>query len=162
MGADLYIQTITNAAEEKYRLLFLAAVAKRDAFPGDSAEAKQAQKEVDDYYKAMFPEDGYYRDSYNATSVLWRLGLSWWQDVGPLLDNDYLMQPSKIRDFLGMIRDAPFTPATKEELLDQYAVVDDDENSVEGWNEFFQSERDRLIKFLEHAIELDESIYCSI
>lgn len=76
MGADLYIEKIHQPLLEKYQPLFDEAVRQRDALPRDSKEAKAAQRKVTRYYDLMY-SDGYFRDSYNVTSVLWRLGLSW-------------------------------------------------------------------------------------
>ena len=46
-------------------------------FPGQNAqEAEAAQAEVAKYFDLMYSE-GYFRDSYNVTNVLWRLGLTW-------------------------------------------------------------------------------------
>jgi hypothetical protein len=66
---------------------FDEAVARRDGLPEDSAARNEAQEDVERLYEKMY-EEGYFRDSYNASSVLWPLGLSWWTDVGALLETD--------------------------------------------------------------------------
>jgi hypothetical protein len=76
MGADLYIRAIHDPIVEKYQPLFDKAVRRRDALPSDSNEQEVAQQEVEKYYDLMYSE-GYFRDSYNSTNVLWTLGLSW-------------------------------------------------------------------------------------
>jgi hypothetical protein len=74
MGADLYIENIHYPLMRKYEPLFESAVRRRDSSPPKSKEAEAAQRDVTKYYDLMYSE-GYFRDSYNATSVLWRLGL---------------------------------------------------------------------------------------
>jgi hypothetical protein len=39
--------------------------------------------------------DGYFRDSYNDSNLLWKLGLDYWEWFGSYLGNDRLLQPDK-------------------------------------------------------------------
>lgn len=84
MSADLYTDVIRRPLFDKYQLRFEAALREREASPGGSKLPEAAKAEVEKYYELMNSE-GCFRDSYNATGVLNRLGLSWWQDVMPLL-----------------------------------------------------------------------------
>jgi len=36
-------------------------------------------------------ERGCFRDSYNDSDLLWKFGLSWWQDITPLHDNRHCL-----------------------------------------------------------------------
>ena len=110
---------------------------------------------------------GYFRDSYNATSVLRTLGLSWWNDVGPLLDQyspeeDSSLGGDGLQAFRQMVANAEQRLPDKEELFVSNALVDDDENTVESWHNYYREKRERLLKFIDHAIEMGEPIYFSI
>ncbi len=104
-------------------------------------------------------EEGYYRDSYNNTNLLWQYDLSYWTDVGALLDKDNFMSVANIKYFLALIAENELPNPPK---LDDGAVVDDDENSLEAWYNYFVEKKQKLMDFLLKAIELNEPIYCSI
>ena len=63
-------------------------------------------------------EAGYYRDCYNSTSLLWKLGLSWWRDVGGLIrenkgtEHEGKLTPEQCKEFLKMLKE-------KESKLDE-------------------------------------------
>src|SRR6185437_1103411 len=40
----------------------------------------------------------YFRDSYNLSNVLWTLGLSWWRDVLPFLNEQLELKGQKLQD----------------------------------------------------------------
>ena len=48
---------------------------------------------ADLYIESIYDEesgDGYFRDSYNPTSILNKLGLDWWADVRTVTEGDFL------------------------------------------------------------------------
>jgi hypothetical protein len=55
----------------------------------------------------------YFRDSYNPTSIMWNLGLSWHSHVIPMLDEDELLQPDKGAVLLEMVKSAKPLPMDK-------------------------------------------------
>jgi hypothetical protein len=157
MGADLYIHKVRKPVKAEWQPKFDAAVAQRNAAQDDAAKA-EAQKLVDEAYDKLWGGDGYFRDSYNGTSVLWRLGLSWWQDMKPDIDPESNPDGNNVsvdacRAFLAKVLAAEMKPATRADLLANNCAVDDGECSVESWNKFYREKRDRLIAFLERAIE---------
>ncbi len=80
---------------------FKKAVAERDA--ETDAKAKEAlQKEVTKYYDLMYSH-GYFRDSYNNSSLLWQYDLSWWTDVSPMLAADGILLPDQSATLLAML-----------------------------------------------------------
>lgn len=165
MGADLYINKIHEPLRAEWQPKFDAAVAQRESAVTEEGRAA-AQKLVDEAYDKLWGGDGYYRDSYNGTSVLWRLGLSWWQDVEPDIDPDSNPDGNNVsveacRVFLAKVLAAELKPATYHELRANHCTVDDGENSVEAWNKFYQEKRDRLVAFLERAIE-NGGLYASL
>jgi len=164
MGADLYIKSLQEVCQEKNRPLFDKWVKKRDALGADVPEdvREAAQKKVTYYYDKMY-EKGYFRDSYNSTSVLWTLGLSWWTDVTEMLDDEGNLTPEKAVELVTMIESKKQKLPTKRELLDGHATVSDEgEDSVASWHKFYKEKKERLIQFLAQAIELGEPIHCSL
>lgn len=84
MGADIYLNSVYKANHAIWQPLFNEAVEERDRLQalGDTAEAKEMQTLVEEYYDKMY-ERGYFRDSYNSTSLMWLLDMSWWQPDVP-------------------------------------------------------------------------------
>lgn len=154
MGADLYLGNECDVASKFVKPLFDKAVALRDKYPRDSAEAKVLQEIVTATYDAMYPEGSYFRDSYNCTSVFGTLGLSWWQDCGKLLNKAGNLNGANLVKFRKMVASAKQTLPTKQELLDDHATVaESGENSVESWHEMYARKRTQLLAFLDKAIK---------
>ena len=91
-------------------------------------------------------------DPYNVHGLLPTLGLSWWEDVLPLLDcqkNPGYLRLGNVKKFLGMVQDAdqqlPSLDETNGEMADH-----------------FREKRRELIGFLERAIKLREPVYCDL
>ena len=171
MGADLYIESISEPAAKAAKPAFDEACQRRDKRRdmlradglsreaiGNDAEVKAAQDDVDKAYNAMYPEDGYFRDSYNVSSVLNKCGLSWWRDVTPMLRNGKL-SPKKAALLAERIEKAPLHLPTLAELEHDNA---DTKNGVESWHDYYRNKRTRLIAFLRRAVELKEPIRCSL
>ena len=125
---------------------------------------------ADLYISTVYDRDedaGYYRDSYNATNILWKLGLSWWKlyEEYKLGDNDSTMTPEQAKDFLGMVE-------TRKPLLDKFleeelsiewleanhCVADD----LDGWMELWTNKYDELVRFLNLSISEDSPIVWSV
>ena len=149
MGADLYIKSLHDASQAKYRPLFEAACAERDKHDRDSLEAKAAQKDVREYCELMHGA-GYFRDSYNSTSIMWRYGLSWGQSDG-LIDEEGMMSPTSAKALLEMLESYNMKEVTAEEFPDD----------LEGWRSYFETKATLFKNFLRRAIELNEPIVCS-
>ena len=162
MGADLYIEKLHQPLRQKYAPLFEAAVRKRDALPPKSRKAWATQKEVTKYYDLMYAQ-GYFRDSYNVSNVLGRLGLSWWVDVKPLCTPDRKLRGGQLLTFRDMVANAKLTLPSREEIEKQGGTVADmGQNSLAAWHKYFAREQTALLAFLNQAIELDSAIHCSL
>jgi len=162
MGADIYIRSLSDAGHAKYSKKFDEAVMLRDK--AQTAEEREAaQKLVSKYYEKMYAR-GYFRDSYNATSLFWILGLSWWNDTGNELDEEGRLSVAGCKKLLAEVkgRAVPSVKQVASYLAGQNAAVDDGENSPAEWRKFFVNKRRRFIRFLEKAIELNEGLDCSI
>jgi len=155
MGADIYRRSISDAARKQYLPLFDEAVKKRNA--GDET----AREDVEKYYRAMYPEDGYFRDSYNNSNFLWLLGISWWRDIKT--DENGFLSIDRAKAFLATLEEKPVT----QELVEAHiAKLNEKERRIEpdvdGWFDRWTKDREHLMKMLRDSIESDEMLYCSL
>jgi hypothetical protein len=160
MGADLYLGKECEIARKYVEPLFDQAVKLRDKYQRGSVEAKVAQEMVSAVYDAMYPDSAYFRDSYNATSVLWTLGLSWWQDVKPNSRGN--LSGKNLKSFRNRVAKAKQNLPTLEELKTKNVTIDDGENSVESWHKYYTEKRAKLLTFLDRAIKERKAIRCSL
>lgn len=169
MGADIYLESVSNKARAQYEPLFNEAVQKRNRAKTEKSKAAW-QKDVDEYYSAMFPDDGYYRDSYNPSAFLWLIDLSWWEDVTPMLDDEGYLPIEKAKTFLAMVEARlPITLERVSAHLDKINAEGKEqglpsriENKPEGWLERWQQDAKDLCALLRKSIELNEPLYCSL
>jgi len=196
MGADLYIEC-KEADEYDARLKSLveSAIATRNALitlhGADrdrktlkflNSEVQSAQDEVDALDDQRWSKNPhYFRDPYNDSSILWRLGLSWWQDVGKMLDEQFEGQP-KLKDdddegwnarsiltpenclrLLKMVKErAKHLEAIDRAWLEEHNCATKGEgNSPEEWNRYYAEKLAKLIAFLKRGAKAG-GIYCSI
>lgn len=152
MGADLYVK-----GYEKHRAAcgpkWEAAIERRNALP-PGPEHDKAQAEVEELFDAMHSPEWYFRDSYNSTSLFWRLGLSWWKDLEPYYlpeaeqTDDVNIGPDGCKALAILVAAAPLEPFTAEELAES------------GWNEsltevnaYFTAKHKALVRFLRIGAE---------
>jgi len=92
----------------------------------------------------------YFRDSYNDSSLLWQFGLSWFEDVIPLLDDNHELHTHEAKLLLRML-------ASQKEVFEQnMKECTRDERS------YFRQRYKSLKHFLQKAIEAQVSIKCSL
>ena len=91
--------------------------------------------------------EGYYRDAYNDSNLLWKLELDYWEWFGSHLDADRLLRPDKAEMIL-------------KEALDRRPLLEEIEDHVE--REYFEEKFEEFTEFLRTAIRTDEPIQCSI
>lgn len=160
MGADMYIKGVYEVNRAKYEPLFEHWVKARDSAT-DPVAKESAQEEVSKFYELMQSE-GYFRDSYNGTNVLNKLGLSWWQDIAKLQNKKGDISVRNAKKFLMLIEPLAVKPMSADELKELHLQVESDgENSVESWNKYFKDQKEELIKFIKKAIELKKPIEAS-
>lgn len=92
----------------------------------------------------------YFRDSYNSTNLLWQFGLSWWQDIIPMLDADGLLQPARVAELSKMLGDRE----------DQFKANIADLRRRD--RHYFTEKRVELLAFLQDAIRANEAVRCSL
>lgn len=160
MGADLYINSIYNIQRQQYEPKFNHWVSVRENYKnaGKTKAVKKAQKQVWKYYDKMNGDEGYFRDSYNDSNLLWRFELSWWKDVGEkLINKEGNLGLDKIKQFRQMLSE---NEALFEANLEKMELVGDE--TREDIKAYFHHKYTQLKKFLNRALQLNEHIYCSI
>lgn len=160
MGADLYIKKLSKPIRDEWQPKLEEAARRRDSLQRDTPEYAAAQAEVELAYDKIYGGEHYFRDSYNGTSVLNRLDLSWWRDMEYDVqdeDSEINVSPAACQRFLDKVLAAgELRPATFAELNDRNCPVNNNESgdgSVASWNAYFAEKRERLIAFLKRAIE---------
>ncbi len=91
--------------------------------------------------------EGYYGDSYNATNLLWKLGLDYSTWFASHLNPDRLLYPDKAEVIL-------------TEVLSRRHLLEEIEDKEE--RESFEEKFEEFTEFLRTAIRADEPIQCSI
>jgi hypothetical protein len=105
----------------------------------------------------------YFRDSYNLTSVLWTLGLSWWRDVLPLLDEELELNGQSLVFVRNRIANAEQRFPTLEELQRGRVQLDEEGGkSLEEFHRYYTEKRKQLVEFLDRAIHNHSAVICSL
>jgi hypothetical protein len=184
MGADLYIKKLSVPRKNQWTPIFNAAVKRRDeAFPRNQTtdyndpQFKILQAAVEEASDSMYSDECYFRDSYNSSSVMAMLNLSWWRDVIPLCD-EYEATLPKFKEENGneVVKGSndPFYvnmgPVQIQKLIDmveaaQLKTVDSKDihpdETVEEVEKYFREKKVRLVEFLKRGIE-HGGIYASL
>jgi len=173
MGADLYLTNIYEANRTSIEPQFKEAVAIRDSYPRDSLEYHQAQIEVEHWFDKM-SSVGYYFDPYTSDSLLAQLGMSWWQDVLPLLNENDELSLKDAKWFLSEIRirriECQRMVTVEQELASSVitSVATSATISKVGSPydadevQFFVERKLQLIRFFIQAIETRQVVVCSL
>lgn len=164
MGADLYIRSVSDKLKKEWEPKFDKACADREIisqkYGKDSVQAQKAQKKVEEAYNAMYAQ-GYFRDSYNDSNVLWLFGLSWWQDITPMCNKKGFLPVRASEKFLRMLvlREATFEERLKEKMTNKDWLKNNKPSEIE---KYFRDSAQELRDFLSLAISLKEPIYASL
>jgi len=100
-------------------------------------------------------ETRYYRDSYNASNLLWRYSMSWWALSDQYCDDEGMMGKEGIM----AIRQGTSYPVDEEQIRIDFA---DHEDGPDSWVEYFKEKREKLHAFLQLALEKDAMLLCSV
>ena len=148
MAADLYLPSLIEELQIKLNTHFENALKERAMIKDkNSRHYIHANEKVKNIYKQMWPESCHFHDAYNESSLMWSLGLSWWKDVIPMLNDKYHLTPEKAQELIRLIHTSEIDP----EMLNQKYNY-----------EYFLDKKKKLIKFLDQSIEYGELIECSI
>jgi len=93
---------------------------------------------------------GYFRDSYNDSSLFWKFELSWWQDYGDLLNKKGNLSPKNAVKVLELLKN---NEKVFEANLEKCSPDD---------KKYFIKKYETLKSFLNEAINLKSEIESSI
>jgi len=114
-------------------------------------------------------ETHYFRDSYNQSSLFWRLGLSWWG----LSQSDYIDENGNLNaETVQMLLDGynelheqalseEATTAWYKQQLEEDMMFSDDEG-VEFWVKYFQEKGQRFAEFCQRTLDSNGYWQCSV
>ena len=108
-------------------------------------------------------DEDYFRDSYNNSSVLWQMGLSWWNDVGTVLDKEGRLPIDEAIKLRKIIQEHPII---KEKIEFKDFGCDPTkpftEKDREEWFQYFVEKRKTFLKMLDRSIEFNAPLICSV
>ena len=179
MGADLYVDLVfkedprINVIGKKLDETRKALEDLPDDSPKDVVQRLERREKalLDAYmriYDKMFSVDnGYFRESYNSSNLLWVLGLNYWNWLCGFVDGKGYLHPEHARLILNKIESRPVTEArVRRHIKDQKIKLGDNgkppDEEFKKWLDYFVEKRERLIRFLKMAIDADSRILCSI
>jgi hypothetical protein len=160
LGADISLPSIHDRARNMYQPLFDDAVKRRDLAKTEGMKAEWQHK-VEKYHDAMYPEEGYFRDSYNASSVFQVMALSWWELGDKLLDETGHLPVDKAKELLELIEQRSISYEAVTEQYEQHKLHEGGE-SIDEWFKYFVEKRERFMALLRKSIELNEPLLWSI
>ena len=94
MGADLYLGSLIEPRQKKYRPHYEHWIRVRDQATSEGAQLR-AQLRASHFFDLMYAT-GHYRDGYNEHNLLEKFGLTWWEDVGPRLTAEGCLELDQI------------------------------------------------------------------
>lgn len=130
---------------------------------GIDKESKALAKEFE-----KLQETHYFRDSYNATSLFWVLGLSWWQLArNGTIDDDNIMSAFNVDLLLQHYYEI------RGDRLSGYAIEEwhaeqmgkgmiSDKQTWQEWAEYFREKGERFEQFCKRTLENDGHWQCSV
>ena len=173
MGADLYRQPLFAQRYDRYQADFHAACARLQRFrtehpdravpaaisnpsspPSADRELAEIERDIDRYWDAIYAPDAYFRDSYNESSLFWRLGLSWWSYT---LGDDSELRGSELQPLYDDLR-------ARAELLSFNIAQLPLDSGPDGELDqtYFLRKYDQLLAFLKGAIDADDTVIFSV
>jgi hypothetical protein len=158
MGADIYLESRRKLNQKEWGNKLDSAVKKLQRAK-DTEDEKKLQQEVYLYYDKI-DERAYFRDPYNSSSLLWKLGMSWWTDVADKWVNDGYMPIKHAKEFLKTLKEKEVPAPNDLDLTN--CTVDDGNNSREVWHKGFCERKKALEEMVEESIKLKEPLRCSL
>jgi len=173
MGADIYLHSkfdknydVVNEEIEQITSLY--------ALTSGASIIDLAQGEDDKFSSMIVPllekafSVGYFRDPYNNNSLFKQLGLSWWKDVTPKLDDNGFLSVENCKWLLEEIQNRRIGENVSDEepvILAIHSVLEIETNKKELDSEFLDyliQKKVQLCNLIKDAIELNEPLYCSL
>ena len=107
---------------------------------------------------------GCFRDSYNSSSLLSQLGLSWSHDIGKRLNEKSCLSVEDCKWLLYEINNRRIGESpTEEPIMSNVLGLEKSDVELDAEKiEYFVKKKSMLVNLLLDAIELNEPLYCSI
>lgn len=159
MGADIYYES--DLFEAKNQALDNCLAAEKGTPDGEEMLLRY-RKALDDVEQSS----DYFRDSYNSSNLLWQYDLSWWRDIGVVLDEDGhlpIAEAVKLRDIIQakeIDKERVYKTFGESEYPFGEPVTDPDE--LEEWYDYFVNKRIEFLNILNRSIENNKPLYCSV
>lgn len=161
MRADIYLNSVYKSNDGKYNKLFQRAAQLRDQASSEISRA-QHQAKVDEYYDKMHSPQGYFRDSYNNSSLLWVYNMSWWDIADKWLTDDGHLPIGRAIEFRAQIKEINHDAEVNRWLEDNKNSLSTAANSAWEWRMYFAKKREELLALLTASINSDEPLMCSV
>lgn len=178
----------TRLAEIQQRLQVIEPIHNKSI--AESQECQDAQTAVSAAFDAMYSDEFYFRDSYNATSIANILdfgtpeehGLDddndpkdiveiimesfsiakcgFFETIQEMCDENSIVDPLKCGLLAQQIKFAKLSLPTEEQLR-AWGCSLEGEDSVEGWHEFFKQKKADAVAFWYRGAESENGVSCS-
>ena len=170
MGADLYIDSIIEAAKARHQAEWEELWETDDADYPEKEQGERRKRRNALYDEVYHESGGYFRESYGGGGLLNFLGLSWWRDVGALLDLKNVDETADVdRLFLAMLDERAgqllnleHASAFMERERRENQWVNYSDATPQDLLAYQQSRYEELTAFLRRAIDLGEPVAYSI
>jgi hypothetical protein len=153
VGADLYRDDHKEQTKQ-YEERFDQLVKLRNDAPTPE-ERDRLQAEIHDLYEKIFRHPYYFRDSYNNSSLFWKLDLSWWGGAPGYMDDDGIMHPDGAQRLLDECK-------KRSELLAHNVKDLPDEHPTDFDKKYFFDKYDTFLDFLQQVIDGNHTVLCSV
>ena len=152
MGADLYIIEAYESRLKRMKPKLDESLQVLETLKRGTIDYRQEEEK---YLNLSYElhEGVYFRDSYNCASIAWSLGLSWWDDVYPMLDNENKLSKNKTHELIKMIKLKNLY--ISDDLLEYFQTKEEARN-------FLDNKRKELLSFLNKSIDSNQEINCSL
>lgn len=172
MGADIYLHSkFDKNYEDVYEEIEQVQLLFNMTYNSSILDLPEGQQ--DKFQEMLSPlfekaySVGYFRDPYNNNSLFWQLGLSWWKDVVPKLDDGFL-SIENCKWLLDEIQNRRIGEQVSEEdppISNLQKILGSEPEKKELNSEFLDyliNQKIQLCNLLKDAIELNEPLYCDL
>lgn len=171
MGADIYLNSKFNKNYDKVQKeidelerLYKSTAPQSilDAADGETDKFNEMRLDLLEKQYSV----GYFRDSYNNSSILSQLGLSWSGDIAQRLE-DSMLQVEDCKWLLEEVKNRRIGEGVVQEkaMTSLYQVLGLTKPDIEldsEMIEYFVNKKIKFMDLLQDAIDLNEPLYCSI
>jgi hypothetical protein len=133
MGADLYLNSILKPLFDDIESDRSAAWQKLEQ-QRDFAETVEEFKQIPElFYEFFRASGGYFRNGYNSGDVMWAMGLSWRDTVGPMLNSERRLPIARAKELLDLIDARPLTTERIAKHMLEHMTNGKEEHPAIAW-----------------------------